>query len=111
MGISGIIIASLLSCLGQLCQKQAACTPSGSAGRHRAWLWLFVALVAMGLGLLVWLVVLQSVPVGLAYPMMSLNFIWVSLAAHWIWGERLTRRHWLGILLIILGIILLSGGV
>ncbi|PWW02977.1 4-amino-4-deoxy-L-arabinose-phosphoundecaprenol flippase subunit ArnE [Mangrovibacter plantisponsor] len=111
MGISGIIIASLLSCLGQLCQKQAACVPSGSAGRHRAWLWLFVALVAMGLGLLVWLVVLQSVPVGLAYPMMSLNFIWVSLAAHWIWGERLTRRHWLGILLIILGIILLNGGV
>jgi hypothetical protein len=35
-----------------------------------------------------WLLVLQSVPVGIAYPMLSLNFVWVTLAA---WGSGVNR--------------------
>ncbi len=73
-------LASLLSCAGQLCQKQAT-RPSKSRRRGRHILgWLGLAL-ALGGGMLLWLSVLQSIPVSVAYPMLSLNFVWVTLAA------------------------------
>ena len=72
--------------------------------------WIGLALVAMGLALLLWLMALQQVPVGIAYPMLSLNFIWVTLAAHWIWGEPVGTRHWCGVGLIIAGVTVLAGG-
>lgn len=76
-----LALASLLSCAGQLCQKQAT-RPSKSRRRGRHILgWLGLALLALGGGMLLWLSVLQSIPVSVAYPMLSLNFVWVTLAA------------------------------
>lgn len=105
----GLILASLLSCAGQLCQKQA--TRPAKAGRRSAhiMLWLGLALLALGCGILVWLAVLQQLPVGIAYPMLSLNFVWVTLAAKAIWHEKVAPHHWLGVGFIIIGIILLGG--
>ncbi|MFI8319074.1 4-amino-4-deoxy-L-arabinose-phosphoundecaprenol flippase subunit ArnE [Kosakonia cowanii] len=100
--------ASLLSCLGQLCQKQATRPASGaSRGRHVG-LWLALALLALGAGMVLWLLVLQRIPVGVAYPMLSLNFVWVTLAARAIWHERITLRHAFGLVLIIAGVALLG---
>ncbi|MGG7448104.1 4-amino-4-deoxy-L-arabinose-phosphoundecaprenol flippase subunit ArnE [Kosakonia oryzendophytica] len=101
-------LASLLSCAGQLCQKQATrpATP-GHRGRHVG-LWLGLALAALGAGMALWLLVLQRLPVGVAYPMLSLNFVWVTLAARFVWRERVTARHAVGVLLIIIGIVLLG---
>ncbi|HDR2159790.1 TPA: 4-amino-4-deoxy-L-arabinose-phosphoundecaprenol flippase subunit ArnE [Enterobacter cancerogenus] len=102
-------LASLLSCAGQLCQKQATRpAKNGRRGVHIA-LWLGLALMALGLGMLVWLVVLQRLPVGIAYPMLSLNFVWVTLAAKTLWRERVAAHHWLGVALIMVGIVLLGG--
>ena len=98
-----LILASLLSCAGQLCQKQATRpAKAGRRGVHIA-LWLGLALLALGSGMLVWLVVLQRLPVGIAYPMLSLNFVWVTLAA------KVALHHWLGVGLIIIGIVILGG--
>ncbi|MDU2782679.1 MAG: hypothetical protein E7C07_03540 [Enterobacter sp.] len=60
-----LILASLLSCAGQLCQKQAT--------------------------------------------MLSLNFVWVTLAAKVFWRENVALHHWLGVGLIIIGIVILGG--
>ena len=99
-----LILASLLSCAGQLCQKQATRpAKAGRRGVHIA-LWLGLALLALGSGMLVWLVVLQRLPVGIAYPMLSLNFVWATLAA-----KVFALHHWLGVGLIIIGIIILGG--
>ncbi|HEY2454394.1 MAG TPA: 4-amino-4-deoxy-L-arabinose-phosphoundecaprenol flippase subunit ArnE [Scandinavium sp.] len=104
-----LLLASLLSCAGQLCQKQATRpAKSGLRGQHIV-LWLGLALLALGGGMALWLVVLQRLPVGIAYPMLSLNFVWVTLAARFIWHEPVSRRHWLGVGLIILGILVLGG--
>jgi hypothetical protein len=81
--------------------------PSGEI--RAAWrayrLWLGLALLALGFGMLVWLVVLQRLPVGIAYPMLSLNFVWVTLAAKAFWrecGAPLAGRrvHHVGIILL-----------
>ncbi|MFS9772062.1 4-amino-4-deoxy-L-arabinose-phosphoundecaprenol flippase subunit ArnE [Enterobacter chuandaensis] len=104
-----LILASLLSCVGQLCQKQATRpAKAGRRGAHIA-LWLGLAVLALGCGMLVWLVVLQRLPVGVAYPMLSLNFVWVTLAAKVIWREHVAVHHWLGVGFIIMGIIVLGG--
>ncbi|EKS9203754.1 4-amino-4-deoxy-L-arabinose-phosphoundecaprenol flippase subunit ArnE [Enterobacter cloacae] len=104
-----LVLASLLTCAGQLCQKQATRpAKTGRRGAHIV-LWLWLALLALGCGMLVWLVVLQRLPVGVAYPMLSLNFVWVTLAAKGLWHEKVARHHWLGVGLIMIGIVLLGG--
>ena len=104
-----LALASLLSCAGQLCQKQAT-RPSKSRRRGRHILgWLGLALLALGGGMLLWLSVLQSIPVSVAYPMLSLNFVWVTLAAKAFWREHVAAHHWLGVGFIIIGIVILGG--
>ncbi|MFC0142144.1 4-amino-4-deoxy-L-arabinose-phosphoundecaprenol flippase subunit ArnE [Erwinia mallotivora] len=98
-----IVLASLLSCAGQLCQKQAAHHGLLKGKRHLLF-WLAMSVLLLGVAMLVWLRVLQHVPVGVAYPMLSLNFILVVLAARWLWQEPVSPRHWLGIGLIVAGV-------
>ena len=106
-----LVCASLLSCAGQLCQKQAT-RPSRRGRRSRHILfWLGMALLCLGCGMLLWLSVLQSIPVSSAYPMLSLNFVWVTLAGWGIWHEPVARRHWLGVGLIVVGIVILGTSV
>lgn len=103
-----ILLSSLLSCAGQLCQKQAMCAVSHGSARAHLLRWLSLALLCLGLALLLWLVVLSRVPVSVAYPMLSLNYILVLLAARFIWHESLNWRHLAGITLIMGGIVLLG---
>ena len=48
-----LVLASLLSCAGQLCQKQA----TRAGGGQQVALWLGLALLTLGCGMLAWLVV------------------------------------------------------
>lgn len=98
-----IAFASLLSCAGQLCQKQAA-HHGLLKGKWHLLFWLGLSVLLLGCAMLVWLMVLQHVPVGVAYPMLSLNFIFVVLAARWLWKEPVSPRHWMGIGLIVAGV-------
>ncbi len=74
-------------------------------------LWLGLALACLGLAMVLWLLVLQNVPVGIAYPMLSLNFVWVTLAAVKLWHEPVSPRHWCGVAFIIGGIVILGSTV
>ena len=82
MTLALLLVACLLTCAGQIAQKFAVESwrgiTSGVAHKLRSpWLWL--ALLCLGLGLLVWLLVLQRLEVGIAYPMLSLNFVLITL--------------------------------
>lgn len=61
-----------------------------------------------GVAMLLWLLVLQRVPVSQAYPMLSLNFIFVALAGRILWRERLTLRQIFGTLLVVTGVALMA---
>jgi undecaprenyl phosphate-alpha-L-ara4N flippase subunit ArnE len=106
-----IAAVCLLTSLGQVAQKMAVSgwrmKPTSLAGKLRsAWLW--GALVSMGLGLLLWLAVLQRLDVGVAYAMLSLNFVLVMLVARYVFAEPTDRRHWLGVALIVAGVIVMG---
>ncbi|EEW1484438.1 TPA: 4-amino-4-deoxy-L-arabinose-phosphoundecaprenol flippase subunit ArnE [Escherichia coli] len=106
-----LVFASLLSVAGQLCQKQATCFVAINKRRKHILLWLGLALACLGLAMVLWLLVLQYVPVGIAYPMLSLNFVWVTLAATKLWHEPVSFRHWCGVAFIIGGIVILGSTV
>ncbi|NIF19647.1 4-amino-4-deoxy-L-arabinose-phosphoundecaprenol flippase subunit ArnE [Pantoea sp. Cy-639] len=103
--------ACLLTCLGQVAQKFAV---ESWRGQDSTWTsklrsgWLWLALAALGSGLLVWLLVLQRMAVGIAYPMLSLNFVLITLIARFAFHEPVDRRHWLGVALVIAGVALLG---
>lgn len=103
MNLLLILLVSLLSCAAQLCQKQAA-----HCGGHRLFGWLVLSLLLLGTAMLLWLVVLRTVPVSVAYPMLSLNFVLVAVAARVIWRETYTRRQWLGTLAIVAGVAMMG---
>lgn len=106
-----LLTACLLTCLGQVAQKFAV---ESWRGQHRTWVrklrspWLWLALTALGSGLLVWLLVLQRMEVGTAYPMLSLNFVLITLIARFAFHEPVDRRHWLGVAMVIAGVALLG---
>lgn len=99
-----LLITSLLSGIAQLCQKQAAL----SKYRRNLCLWMLIALGLLALAMLCWLQVLRSLPVGIAYPLLSLNYLWVALMSYLLWQEPIGKQQWLGILLIIIGTFLLG---
>ncbi|MFW5388014.1 4-amino-4-deoxy-L-arabinose-phosphoundecaprenol flippase subunit ArnE [Yersinia sp. 2542 StPb PI] len=105
-----LIVVSLLTCAGQLCQKQAAqCW--GQSGEKRlapTLRWLAIAVILLGLGMVLWLRLLQHLPLSVAYPLLSFNFVLVTLAAQLFYGEKATSRHWLGVAAIMFGILLIS---
>ncbi|MCG8709825.1 EamA family transporter [Brenneria sp. 4F2] len=100
MSLLLVLLTSLLTCAGQMCQKQAARQTA------RRWLivWLSVSLGFLSGGMALWLLVLQRLPVSLAYPMLSINFILVAVAARLCWRERMCPMQWLGTLLIVAGV-------
>lgn len=76
-----LIIVSLLTCIGQVCQKQAVIYwQSGLPAKNSlAIKWLLIAIILLALGMLFWLKLLQILPLSIAYPMLSINFVIVTL--------------------------------
>lgn len=111
MSLALLLTACLLTCLGQIAQKYAV---ESWRGRVTGWgeklrsPWLWLALAALGSGLLVWLLVLQRLEVSIAYPMLSLNFVLITLIARFVFREHIDQRHWLGVALVIGGVALLG---
>ncbi|MEB6338098.1 4-amino-4-deoxy-L-arabinose-phosphoundecaprenol flippase subunit ArnE [Serratia rhizosphaerae] len=105
-----VLLACLLTCGGQLCQKQAARGWRLPATVRRRYLlsWLILALTLLAAGMVVWLAVLQRLPLSQAYPMLSLNFVLVTLASRRMFKESITPRHWCGVVTIVAGIVLMS---
>lgn len=57
-----------------------------------------------------WLLTLNVMPVSKAYPLLSLNYVFVLLTARFFFHEPISRTQLLGVGFIMLGITLLSTG-
>lgn len=71
--------------------------------------YLLVALAIYGFGTIVWVYVLKSVPLTVAYPFMALTFCAVPLLAWGFLGETLSLRYAFGAGLIIAGLLVVNG--
>lgn len=75
---------------------------------YRPLLWVLCGLACYALSMLTWLGVLGRLPLSVAYPLLSLSYALVYLAAVAWLGESLTLWKSLGIALIIFGVGLIS---
>ncbi|MDG4608160.1 MAG: EamA family transporter [Defluviicoccus sp.] len=65
---------------------------------------LWLALALYGFATLLWIYLLQRVPLSEAYPFAALAFVLVPLGAAALFGERLSSAHFVGSALIVAGI-------
>ena len=63
----------------------------------------------LGIGLLLWMLVLTQLDVSLAYPLLSINYVLVLLAARFVFAEHVPSHRWVGAFAIVAGIVLLLG--
>lgn len=55
-----------------------------------------------------WIVALSRVDVSVAYPMLSVGYVINALLAWWLFGEAVSLQRWLGIAVIIFGVVLVA---
>lgn len=67
---------------------------------------LFGAMVLYGITSIAWVWVLQRVDLGRVYPIMALAFVLVPLGSHFMFGERFNNQYFVGIALIMVGIVI-----
>jgi undecaprenyl phosphate-alpha-L-ara4N flippase subunit ArnE len=71
--------------------------------------WLLAGIVTYALELIIWLRILAEVPISVAFPIASANFLGVTLAGHFFLKEKIGRAQWSGALLITMGVALVAG--
>ncbi len=113
-----ILTGVLLNAGAQLLLK-AGVTPLGelSVGLHNLLpttikvltQWPILAgMVCYVVSLGVWIVGLSRVEVSIAYPMLSMGYVVNALMAWWLFGEALGPMRWVGLLLILAGVLVIA---
>lgn len=67
---------------------------------------LFCAFALYGVTTIAWIWVLQKIELGKAYPLMALAFVLVPIGSHFILGERFYAQYFVGVFLIMAGIVI-----
>lgn len=71
--------------------------------------WQFAACgVCFGLGSLLWMYIVKHFPFSMAYPMVSLSYVFGMFAAIIFFHENVSLSRWIGVLLIIMGCCLIA---
>lgn len=86
----------------QLSFKHAHHVPGGKV------LWTTIGAVLYVPQLLCWFFTLSLLPLAIAAPLLGASYVSVPLASSLIFKEKVTKRRWLGIVLIVAGLALIS---
>ncbi len=111
-----IFIAVLLSAVGQIFLKIAANTIGPISLKSNVLellnlsmnIHLMLGLMSYFFSTIIWIIALSRVSLSVAYPMVSLGYVFVALAAWYLFNEPLSSMKLLALGIIIFGIILLA---
>jgi undecaprenyl phosphate-alpha-L-ara4N flippase subunit ArnE len=70
--------------------------------------WVFFGFACFGFSSIFWLVVLSRMQLSLVYPMVSIAYVLVAFASLIFFRENIAFIRWLGIAVIVFGVILIS---
>lgn len=111
--LAGLVVTPAMIATGQVLFKLASDRTGGADLAGLAGLltnpFLILALVIYGLGTIIWIYLLKSVPLSFAYPFMALTFCLVPLLAWYFLGEPLTWRKGFGTMLVMAGLVVIAG--
>jgi undecaprenyl phosphate-alpha-L-ara4N flippase subunit ArnE len=86
-------------------QRQSlAASVSGILSKACFLLWMAMLVPSM----LLWLKALSMTDLSFAYPFQSLSLVFIALGSIVLLKERVTAKQWVGIVLILIGIVLIS---
>lgn len=71
--------------------------------------WLWGAMILYAVSTVIWISVLQSVPLSIAYPFVALGFIVVPCISYFAFKEPLNWQYGVGIVLILIALKLITG--
>jgi len=70
--------------------------------------WVWIGLLFSILSLFIWLFVLSKVDLNFAFSIDSMHYIFIALTSMLILKEKVGAKRWMGTLLIVIGIVLVS---
>ena len=70
--------------------------------------WLIGGMAIYVIEFIVWIRVLALVPLGIAFPIASLNILGIALASRAFLGEAISRKQWVGAVLITAGVAIVA---
>jgi drug/metabolite transporter (DMT)-like permease len=70
--------------------------------------WVWISLLFGFLSLFIWLFILSKVDLNLAFSLDSMHYIFIALASQFLLKEKVRLIRWVGTLLIVLGITLVT---
>lgn len=105
-----IAVAGLLSTFGNLCLKKASVAASGMNFIGMIFQpWFIGGMVFYGMNVILFATALQHIAVSKAYPVLAaIGFSTLSIMAAVIFRETLSVTNYLGLLVIIIGIVLVA---
>lgn len=72
-------------------------------GRAATNLWLLGCGLCYAAGTILWMYIIRRFPFSMAYPMVSLSYVFGMLAAIFVFHEHVSLHGWIGVALIMLG--------
>lgn len=108
------VLSIVCDVVGQLCLKLGAdkLPASGSLREMSIALgrsgWALAGVLTYVAEFFIWLRILAEVPLSIAFPIASLNFLAITFASSILLGERVGTRQWLGACLITCGVVIVA---
>ena len=71
---------------------------------------IFLGMFLYGIGAVLLIIALKGGEVTVLYPIVASSYIWVALGSGYLFKEIITPLRWIGIILIIIGILMINFG-
>ena len=69
---------------------------------------LIISVIFYGIASIMWLIALLGVDLMVAYPSQALTYVLIGLFTPKLFSEEISQQHWIGMLVIIIGVIVLN---
>ena len=70
--------------------------------------WMIGSGLSMVAATVIWFYILKNNEISLAYPLISISYIFATIAAIFVFNETVPLTRWLGVLLIMIGVAFLA---
>ena len=97
-----ICLCIAMEAMYQICFKKAANASTLLETLKKPVVWVGVLIWAAEI--IAWMVVLEHVPLSVAFPLMSLSYVTTLIAGKYVFHEHVTQRHAIGAMCIMAGV-------
>jgi multidrug transporter EmrE-like cation transporter len=117
--VAMVLVPVLIGVVGQICLKYGMAQVGkfsfeSAAGmlpqfvRAFSNIWVLIGFAFYFLSSLFWMIVLSKVDLSVAYPLLSMGYVFVLIASWMLFREPVTLIRWVGVFVIMFGVTLIS---